>query len=1077
MPVKVIWTSRDWVDAMVALPVQEPLPCRIVLVRRERIAHGLRRDLIRNGCGNVLAGTRFVPLSAAAAEVLRNAGKRFRSGEEDLRAARLSGLFRSQMQLRHFSRELLCSKPGWEEAFARTISDLEGSGLCPEDLDVSLRSAPLQDVAAIWRAADESARRSWTVQRTYIEAAIALRDGPEAWPFQGAVLAFVGGEITTAEARFFRAIPELTIGLLAARPARERYLNCMEALLGKDAGDVLRSTTGPRVAGTERDLIASYLFEPPIVLADPDRPRSTGPDDTVEIEEHPGVDAEIEATADWVARQIAGGTALEEIAVLVPTLDPLAGFIASRLARVPWHEGSLPVHVAGGLPLAYFTAGARALAVVRALRGHLAAGSLADVLPALRSSTADGRHLSRGAAMNLAWSLGTVGGNPARPEGALDWADRAADREADLLEQLARAQAIENETPEAGLARRAIDIERLLSDLQAIRPALGALVGLAQLAVNGANLTTLWPRLFSFFDEWLLQPGDGPGVHVILNERLDRMASDEQCGTLAGEEALRIVEEVMTSARVPIGHFGDPSLYLGTVREAVGLQFRAVRVVGLAEGHLPSMPPEDPVMPDALRDSLRFPHAQPAAFLPTAIDRSLNDLHTLDLVVRNVRSHVAFSAARVGIDRSEREPSSVILEAAAALGRPNRSTGEAGAIIPDAAALRRDSFEPARQAAARFRGETPLGEAAWQDCVSRKAISVPPHWRGIETLDLGRVEDLTAGGPAGPLDGIFTNAPVQIQIHGLTPDLPISPSTLETLLRCPHAFLLGNLLGFEEPAAPPTQREIDAPAYGQLFHSVASEFYNRNGTAFCARERTLADWVLLAEEIADQAFHTFLKEYPLVGEAVHAQQRGRLRRDTRQLVAYDWETSHGRRFLYAERVFGRPIPVELPLAEHSLFVRGRIDRIDVEGLRTLVRDLKTGRAHPRIGKAKDPDPGLDVQIAIYGLVAQTLADEWKIPKQVAVAYAYIGRSGAVERGFEKDFHTVLEPAARHWLAVAAGLLSGRQFPRTPNADDCTYCCFRPVCGETGYARAAALLTNADGVLVDFGALKGLDHPR
>ena len=290
----------------------------------------------------------------------------------------------------------------------------------------------------------------------------------ETWPFQGTALAFVGGDITTAEARFFRAVPELTIGLLAARPARERYLNRMEALLGKHAGDVLRSAAAPRVAETERDLVASYLFEPPIVLADPDRPRSTGPDGTVEIEEHSGVDAEIEATADWVARQIAGGIALEEMAVLVPALDPLSGFVANRLARVPWHDGSLPVHIAGGLPLADFSAGARALAVVRALRGHLAAGSLADVLPALRSSAADGRRLSRGAAMDLAWSLGTVGGNPARREGALDWADRVADREADLSEQLARAQTIENESPEAGLARRAIDIERLLADLQAI---------------------------------------------------------------------------------------------------------------------------------------------------------------------------------------------------------------------------------------------------------------------------------------------------------------------------------------------------------------------------------------------------------------------------------------------------------------------------------------------------------------------------------------------------------------------------------------------------------------------------------
>ena len=65
--VKVVWTFRDWVDAVAALPVQEPLPCRIVLVRRERVAHSLRRDLIRNGLGSVLAGTRFVPFSVAAA--------------------------------------------------------------------------------------------------------------------------------------------------------------------------------------------------------------------------------------------------------------------------------------------------------------------------------------------------------------------------------------------------------------------------------------------------------------------------------------------------------------------------------------------------------------------------------------------------------------------------------------------------------------------------------------------------------------------------------------------------------------------------------------------------------------------------------------------------------------------------------------------------------------------------------------------------------------------------------------------------------------------------------------------------
>ena len=244
-------------------------------------------------------------------------------------------------------------------------------------------------------------------------------------------LAFVGGDVTASEARFFRAVPEIMIGLLAARPARERYLNRLEALLGKEVGTVLRSTAAPRVGGTERDLIASYLFEPPIILANPDRPRSTGPDGTVDIEEHAGVESEVEATADWVARQMAEGAALEQIAVLVShALDFHSRALSPTGSReIPWHDGSFPVHVAGGLTITCFAAGARALAVVRALRAHLAAGPLADVLPALRSSAAGGRHLSHGAAMDLSWSLGTVGGNPARPEGALDWADRAAEQE------------------------------------------------------------------------------------------------------------------------------------------------------------------------------------------------------------------------------------------------------------------------------------------------------------------------------------------------------------------------------------------------------------------------------------------------------------------------------------------------------------------------------------------------------------------------------------------------------------------------------------------------------------------------
>jgi len=607
MEANIFWSTRDWATAINALPVEAPLPCRTVLVPWEPVAHALRRELIRAGRAQALAGTRFVPVAAAAIEVLQAAGIDCVPGEEALRPARVQALLRAGLSLAHFPLELLRSRPGWDEAFARTMTDLEGTGLRPDDLEGPAAPTRLRDVAVVWRALDESAGRSWTIQRVYLEAARALEGASHGWPYPGAVLATAGSDVTAAEGRFLRAIPRATLGLLAARPVREHHLARIEALFGSQAAGALTSTCAPRASGTERDLLASYLFEPPAILADPDRPRSGGPDGTVHLEEHAGIDAEIEAAADWVARQVRDGTALEDIAVLVPALDPLVAMVSERLARLPWPDAPLPVHVAGGLPLAGTAAGARVLAVVRALRAHLSGEALAEVLPALRTGGPDGRHLSRGAATDLVWSLGTVGGNPAAPEGALEWATRACAREPDLAAQLERARNAADDPEQAGLARRARDLERLLADLRAVRPAIEALVGVARVVVDGAPLATLWPALRDFLTEWLLQPGEGPRAQALLDVRLASTAADAACGTVAGDEALRLIEEMIGSIRLPSGRFGEPAVYVGTVREATGLAFRALRVIGLAEGHLPPVPREDPVIPDTLRAALTVP--------------------------------------------------------------------------------------------------------------------------------------------------------------------------------------------------------------------------------------------------------------------------------------------------------------------------------------------------------------------------------------------------------------------------------------------------------------------------------------
>jgi len=1075
--VKVLWSTRDWAEAVAELPAVGPLPTRTVLVPSERVAHALRRELLRRSRPDALAGTRFLTCRDAAAEVLYAAGVQFVPGEEKLRAPRLLALFRSGLPLAHFSDDLVRRRPGWDGAFARTITDLEAGGVRAADLEAAGSSDRLRDVALIWRALDLSAGTTWTSQRICLEAALVLEGRPEIWPCSGPTLACASADLSVVEARLVRSIPGVTLALRAARPVRERYLLRMTALFGDQAGRLLRDQAAPRSARTERDLLASFLFEPPPILADRGRPVSHGPDGTVDLEEHAGVEAEIEATADWVVRQVGAGTPLEDIAVLVPDRQPLATLVVQRLARIPWSGGALPVHVAGGLPLSDSAPGSRALAVVRALRAHLCAEALAGMMPALRSAAGGMDHLSHGAAMDLVWSLGAVGGSPARPAGALEWSERVHRREADWRTQLDRARAAEG-TDRAWGGRRARDLERLVRDVAAIGPALDALVGVARLVLDGVELRTLWPALRAVFSDWLLQPGDGPRVHALLDEPLGALASDSACGSLFGDDALRVIEEALCDLRVVSGRFGQPAVYVGSLRETVGVPFRAVRVIGLAEGHVPGVAREDPVVPDVLREGLSLGHAAPA----TAADRALQDLHALDFVVRDTAQRVALSFSRVDVERSQREPSSVMLEAAAALARPHRVTKERGSKIPGAGALRRDAFAPAREAAAAFRQLRPLGEPAWQDAVAGGSQGAPSRWRDVLATGM-----LAADGgsqtPGGPADGLL-GALADLDVPGLAAARPISASALEKLLGCPYRFLLGQILGLESPAAPPERREIGQPHYGSLLHEAAATFFDRHGEPFAARLGTMDEWRARMSEIVGAAFTEFLEKYPLVGEAVQAQQRERLQKDLQDLLDVDWHSGRARRFVAAERAFGVPDPVELLLGDRSLFVRGRIDRIDVEGGLALVRDIKSGKPHPRLGNEVDPDPVRDVQISLYGMVAERLSEGWGIPPRIAAAYAYVGPEGPAERSFRDDFHEVLLPEARRWLGVAAGLLAERLFPRTPHAKDCRFCEFRPVCGVRAAERALAVLTAASAevaggqpttaarVLAEFAALKG-----
>ncbi|MEW6272277.1 MAG: PD-(D/E)XK nuclease family protein, partial [Thermodesulfobacteriota bacterium] len=962
----VAWSTLDWAQSIAALPADGRLPVRTVLVPNGRVAHALRRELLRTGRADALSGTLFRPLHLAAEDVLNEAAVRFTAGEEALRRARLATLFRDTLDLEYFDPELLRTARGWEDAFASTIADLEAAGLRPDDLAArQADAARVRDVAAIWRRLDALAGASWTTARIVSEAAARLEAEPRLWPHEGPVLAPAAGDLTNAAARFLRAIPSVHLVVLAARPLRQHHLERVELLLGHDVRHALEAAAVTRRGGCESEILASYLFEPGDVLGDPSRPRSSGPDGTAHLEEHAGVEDEVDAAARWVAREVMErGTPLEDVAVLLPARDHVLDLVAARLASLPWKDGErFPVFVAGGTPLVSFAGGAHALAVVRALRRHLAAESLVPVLTALKLAEESGaapRRLSHERAMEIAYGLGTLGGNPAHPLGALDWSARLEARATALEARVGSADGDDEND------REQRDAKERLAAMRALREPLFALTGVARRVADGEPLDAIWHDLRAFLSEHVVLDVGRFDVVARLADALEPLCADTRCASLAGADALACVEDVLLRLRVPSGRFGDPAVYVGTVDGARGLPFTAVRVIGLLEGALPAQAHEDPVLPDVVRAGIPG--------IARIEDRSLAQLHALDRVVRDAR-RIVLSAPRLDGRRVEREASSVFIEAAAALGRPDALTGEALATpVPDARALQRDAFAPARRDADAHLAASPLLASDWLQLVARGGSAPPSAWRAGGALDLARILALRApDAPVGPLDGILGHdAAVRAALPGLSAERPTSASALKTALECPHRFLLERVLYLTPPAPPCPTGEVDALAYGGLFHEVVEEIYAGHGERICAREHDLEHWRRLAHEIASRRFAELLETYPLVGPDVREQQLARLRRDLDCFLEYEW-TGPARAFRRVELPFGYPEPVRIDLDDGTLYVRGYVDRVDVEDGRTLVRDLKTGKAHPRTGKEAAADHRRDVQLALYGMVLRQSA--------------------------------------------------------------------------------------------------------
>jgi RecB family exonuclease len=1024
----------------------------------------LRCGLIDRARLDLLPGTAFVTVKSLATDVLHAAGVDFREGENELRLPRLRVLFRQGLDPEYFGRSLVTSTPGWEEVLTRTIDDLERAGLTASDLSV-IDTPVGRGLRQVWAALDEAADLSVTRAALVSRAAAELEKSPSIAADWGSTLAVVSGFSEGVEARLIRAIPDVRLVFRVGRPLRENFPARVEALLGKAVRAVVEEAPTEPAAKTDLAILSRYLFESPEVQSSAKRQRAgSEPDGSVCLEEHAGVAAEVEATADWVIRQVLEHkTPLDQIAVLVPRLDPLAQLVSDRLRRLPWENGD-PVHVAGSCALTSTSSGGRILTVIEALRAHLSVDAVAAVLPLFRGVDESGAEhmVPHGAAIDLAQSFGTVGGSVADPKGALEWAKRLDRRETGIAALLEQKRDAEGEEENAGVARGLHESRRQLRDLRVIRPALEQLVSVAAAVIDQRTLSDMWPMLKECLETWILAEDDARALDA-LSASVEPACEDAMCQSLAGSDALGLIESSLLGLRLPVGRFGDPAVYVGTVSGAVGLSFEAVRVIGLVDGTIPSSPQEDTVLSDEAR--LQAGEGR----VTTSADAALRSQHELYQVVADTTRELVLSTPRMGLNRSYREPSSLFLEVATALGRPAKD-GSVIPGVPDLDAIRQAEFRPARNRADRFRRDSPIGDAAWQDRAAearrqQKAPAVPASWLNRGALDLARMTSLKTRDGSLVMEGILGDDAQGPVIPGMERRRPLSASRWKTFLECPHHFFYENLLGWKEPAGPIPQRELNPLAYGSLFHKVLERFFGISGTEFWNKDKSLGHWQDAVAKVAEVEFDSLLEHYPLAGDMVRQQQLARLLGELKEFMDFIWRPDASQ-FVASERAFGFDEDVQLAAGESSLYVRGFIDLIRTTGKMTQIWDVKTGKCHPKRGNEAGATPTVDAQVALYGLVAKKLAKEWKLKADLQVAYVHTNDRAGRLRAFDSDF-TALESAGNSWLRMTATLMEQRSFPRTTNADSCTYCPFLPVCGPKAAEGSAAWRADADEAVTAF----------
>lgn len=551
-------------------------------------------------------------------------------------------------------------------------------------------------------------------------------------------------------------------------------------------------------------------------------------------------------------------------------------------------------------------------------------------------------------------------------------------------------------------------------------------------------------------DRYLGRPGPAwPDVEVEAHgrilERLEALAELDDFvraanGATAASDVPRTTFRDVARGELDaiVGHTGKVGggVFVGSLPTLRGCTFRAVFVLGVADGRLPGGVQPDPLLPDPLRVRLGLPRTT------ASVDRArvafLGALRaaTEDVVLSYPRSDPRAAQSLLPSPWFDEFVTPTDFEFIASF---------AGGVERGPAASGSDLR---RQELTRWRaGGEPV---VAHPMVAEGTAAARGLRRGFVAIERRRSDLLTEfDGGIAPI-GAGTKDP-------FGEDRRQSATRLENFATCPFRYFLASVLRLEALHAPEEAESIDPRERGNVIHLILESFFRSRGHDIPGPgERWTSEDHEQLQAVATDVFHDWEQEGRVGRASLWKFEQRRVRRELDALLDTDAEirSARGCTPIMYEVGFGTdeagalpPVVIDLdPVTSFSF--RGRIDRIDrSEGGDLVVFDYKTGRQkETKLSKSR-VDGGKRLQLAIYGRAVRALG----ATARVDAAYWYTRRRSPADALVEIPVDSVTDERLDAALGHIAGAVRNGTFPMVPGDVDrntfehCRSCDFSRVC--------------------------------